>query len=160
MVATNFFWATQSRANNVGRTMSQHIHFESQWLQQFFFGPHKFAQVTLVEQCRNIPILSRNARNKLFWATQSRANNFGRTIPILSRNGRNKLFFGLHKVAQITSIAQCRNISILSRNGRNKLFFGPHKFAQITSVAQCRNLPILSRNGRIKSFLGHTKSRK
>ena len=53
--------------------MSQHTHFESQWSQQTFFGPHKVAQITSAAQCRNIPILSRNGRNKLFLGhTESR----------------------------------------------------------------------------------------
>ena len=127
MVTTNFFWATQSRAKNFGRTMSQHTHFELQWSQQNFFGPHKVAQITSVAQCCNIPILSRNGRNKLFWATQSRANNFGRTMSqhtYFESQWLLQTFFGLHKVALITSVAQCRNIPILSRNGCYKLFSG------------------------------------
>ena len=113
--------------------MLQHTHFESQWSQQTFFGPHKVAQITSVAQCRNIPILSRNGRNKLFWATQSRANNFGRTM-------------SQHTYFESQWLLQT--------------FFGPHKVALITSVAQCRNIPILSRNGCYKLFSGHTKSRK
>ena len=109
--------------------MSQHTHFESQWLLQ----THKVVQIISVAQCRNIPILSRNGATNFFWATQSRANNFGRTM-------------SQHTYFESQWLLQT--------------FFGPHKVAQITSVAQCRNIPILSRNGCYKLFLGHTKSRK
>ena len=93
--------------------MLQHIHFESQWLLQHFFGPHKVAQITSVAQCRNIPILSRNGYYKnFFWVGQSRANNFGRTMLQhihFESQWSQQTFFWPHKVAQITSIAQCRN---------------------------------------------------
>ena len=142
--------------------MSQHTHFDSQWLLQTFFGPHKVAQINLVAQCRNIPILSRNGCYIFFWATQSLENNFGCTIMQHTHFESQwflQTFFGRHKVAQITSVAQCRNIPFLIRNGCYKFFWATQSRANNFDCTMSQHTHFESQ-WLLQIFLGHTKSRK
>ena len=117
MVATYFLWVAQSRNTSVlgrakSRAKSQHTHF----------GSRKIAQIFLVAQSHNIPILSR----------------LGRNIPFLVRAKSHRICFGSRKVAQNFGRAKSQHTHFESQWPQHT-FFGSRKVASyLFWVAQSR----------------------